>query len=49
MRICVSGASGLVGRSLVASLLSDGHEVTTLVRTPPLTGRRMRSTGIPNA
>ena len=35
MRICVSGASGLVGRSLVASLRSDGHEVTTLVRTPP--------------
>ncbi|HYO63127.1 MAG TPA: TIGR01777 family oxidoreductase [Pyrinomonadaceae bacterium] len=32
MRIVVSGATGLVGSSLVPSLVADGHEVTRLVR-----------------
>lgn len=32
MKIIVSGASGLIGRALVASLLTQGHQVTTLVR-----------------
>ncbi|GAA0323566.1 TIGR01777 family oxidoreductase [Kineococcus aurantiacus] len=34
MRIVVSGASGLVGRHLVAHLRNSGHEVLTLVRRP---------------
>lgn len=34
MRILVSGASGLVGRHLVAHLRNGGHEVLTLVRRP---------------
>lgn len=33
MRIAITGASGLIGRALVASLRGDGHEVTRLVRS----------------
>ena len=33
-RVVVAGASGLIGSALVASLRSDGVEVTTLVRRP---------------
>ncbi|HLM57882.1 MAG TPA: TIGR01777 family oxidoreductase [Pyrinomonadaceae bacterium] len=32
MKVIVTGATGLVGRALVRSLLSKGHEVTRLVR-----------------
>lgn len=32
MKILISGASGLVGRSLVSSLRADGHEILRLVR-----------------
>jgi len=35
MRIVVSGASGLIGTSLVEALRLDGHEVVRLVRRPP--------------
>lgn len=34
-RIVISGASGLIGSALAASLRADGIEVTTLVRRPP--------------
>ncbi|NAZ83455.1 TIGR01777 family protein [Kineococcus sp. R8] len=34
MRVVVSGASGLIGRHLVPSLRSDGHDVLVLVRRP---------------
>lgn len=34
MRIVVSGASGLIGRALVARLRAGGHEVRRLVRRP---------------
>jgi uncharacterized protein len=34
-RVVVSGASGLIGSALVASLRADGIEVTTLVRRSP--------------
>ncbi|HWS51687.1 MAG TPA: TIGR01777 family oxidoreductase [Microbacterium sp.] len=34
-RIAISGASGLIGRALIASLRGDGIAVTTLVRRPP--------------
>lgn len=30
MKIVIAGASGLIGRSLTASLLQSGHEITTL-------------------
>jgi hypothetical protein len=36
MRILVTGSSGLVGRVLVPRLAAEGHEVTRLVRRPPL-------------
>jgi uncharacterized protein len=39
VRIVVSGASGLIGRSLVASLESDGHRVDRLVRRQPVAAR----------
>ncbi|WP_225850842.1 TIGR01777 family oxidoreductase [Streptomyces sp. HPF1205] len=35
MRIAVSGASGLIGSALSASLAADGHEVVRLVRRDP--------------
>lgn len=34
MRVIISGASGLIGTALDASLRSDGHEVIALVRKP---------------
>lgn len=33
MKVIVSGASGLIGRALVRSLVADGHGVTRLVRS----------------
>ena len=35
MRIAVTGSTGLIGSSLVRSLLDDGHRVVRLVRRPP--------------
>jgi len=32
MKVIVTGATGLVGRALIRSLLSEGHNVTRLVR-----------------
>lgn len=34
MRVVVSGATGFLGRALVARLARDGHEVVALVRSP---------------
>lgn len=34
MKIAISGASGLIGSALAASLVGDGHEVLRLVRRP---------------
>jgi uncharacterized protein (TIGR01777 family) len=36
--VAVSGASGLIGRALIASLLETGHRVTRLVRRPARAG-----------
>ncbi|MET9782566.1 TIGR01777 family oxidoreductase [Nocardiopsis alba] len=38
MRVAITGATGLIGRALTTSLLSDGHTVVRLVRRPPLDG-----------
>lgn len=35
MRILVSGSHGLVGKALISSLTSDGHEIVRLVRSKP--------------
>ncbi|MGD9957370.1 MAG: TIGR01777 family oxidoreductase [Candidatus Nanopelagicales bacterium] len=35
MKVVVSGSSGLIGSTLVASLRADGHDVVTLVRRTP--------------
>lgn len=40
LRILISGASGVLGRALVPLLTTGGHQVHTLVRRPPITGRR---------
>ena len=37
-RVVVTGASGLIGTALVASLRADGHPVTRLVRSVPKDG-----------
>lgn len=37
MRIVIAGATGFLGRRLVAELLGDGHEVVALARKPPAT------------
>ncbi|MGW5878288.1 TIGR01777 family oxidoreductase [Nocardiopsis terrae] len=38
MRVAITGASGLIGGALTASLLEDGHSVVHLVRRPPRSG-----------
>ncbi|MCU0309366.1 MAG: TIGR01777 family oxidoreductase [Acidimicrobiales bacterium] len=40
MKIAVTGSTGLIGSALVRSLSADGHEVTSVVRRPPLAGER---------
>ena len=33
-RVLVAGATGYIGRRLVAELIADGHRVRCLARTP---------------
>ncbi|HEY6404429.1 MAG TPA: NAD-dependent epimerase/dehydratase family protein, partial [Blastocatellia bacterium] len=35
MKILVTGATGLIGRSLCRSLIDEGHQVVALSRRPP--------------
>jgi uncharacterized protein (TIGR01777 family) len=42
MKIVVSGASGLIGRPLVARLRGDGHDVVQLVRREPRSAHEVR-------
>jgi uncharacterized protein (TIGR01777 family) len=42
MKVAVSGASGLIGKALVAALRADGHEVLKLVRRTPRTADEHR-------
>jgi uncharacterized protein len=44
MKVVVAGGSGLIGRSLVGSLLGDGHEVLVLSRSRERTVRRLPPT-----
>jgi uncharacterized protein (TIGR01777 family) len=41
MRVVIAGGSGLIGRSLVESLIRDGHEVEVLSRDPARARRRL--------
>lgn len=43
MRVIVSGGTGLIGRALTESLVSDGHQVIILSRAPE------RATGLPQS
>lgn len=45
MRIFVAGASGVIGVRLVPLLVSDGHEVTGMTRSPARR-RYFRSSGL---
>ncbi|MBI1215364.1 MAG: NAD(P)H-binding protein [Alphaproteobacteria bacterium] len=38
MHFLVTGATGFIGQSVVEAALKQGHQVTTLVRSPPLIG-----------
>lgn len=42
MKVAVTGASGLIGSALVASLRASGHEVITLVRRPARSADEVR-------
>ena len=42
MKVAVTGGTGLVGRFIVNGLLSDGHDVTVMTRTPPQPGFFLR-------
>lgn len=42
MKIAVAGASGMIGRPLLAALRADGHEVLQLVRRTPRTADEHR-------
>ena len=46
MRVTVTGASGLIGRALIKSLLSGGHSVVALVRDPERVGKGLGSAEI---
>ncbi len=46
MKWIISGASGLIGSALAASLLEDGHEVARLVRSPGSPGAWDPETGV---
>ena len=46
MRVAITGATGMIGRALTASLLADGHTVVALVRRPP---RRSETPGLEEA
>jgi uncharacterized protein len=41
-RVLISGASGLIGSALVAALEAEGHDVTTLTRTPARSPRELQ-------
>jgi uncharacterized protein (TIGR01777 family) len=43
MRVIITGGTGLIGRALAQSLVTDGHEVIVLTRNPN------RSSGLPTA
>jgi uncharacterized protein (TIGR01777 family) len=45
LRVTVTGATGLVGRPLVAALLAEGHEVTALSREPQNARAALGATG----
>lgn len=45
MRVLVAGATGAVGRPLVAQLLAEGHEVSALVRSEA-SARALRALGV---
>ncbi len=47
MKIIVTGASGLIGAALVSSLLTQGHQVTTLVRRESQRRTQMDVTEVP--
>lgn len=40
-RICISGATGLIGRALCAALIARGDQVTVLTRDPAAAARRV--------
>lgn len=42
MRVIITGGTGLVGRALAASLVTDGHEVIVLSRTPERFSRLLK-------
>lgn len=46
MRILVTGASGYIGLHIVRELLSAGHEVTAVVRSPAKLGRFSHTPGL---
>ena len=42
MKVAITGASGLIGSALMASLQADGHQVVRLVRRPPRAADEIR-------
>jgi uncharacterized protein len=42
MKVAITGASGLIGTALAASLRADGHQVVRLVRRPPRSADEVR-------
>ena len=38
MKILITGATGLIGRSVCRSLINEGHQVVVLSRRPPAIG-----------
>ncbi|MGB7212264.1 MAG: TIGR01777 family oxidoreductase [Gemmatimonadales bacterium] len=42
LHVAITGASGLIGHALEASLTTEGHRVTRLVRRPPIAATELR-------
>lgn len=49
MRVLVTGGTGFVGAHSVAALLSGGHDVTLLARSPASVGPALRAVGVASA
>ncbi len=47
MKILIAGGTGLIGKTMVKSLLEDGHQVSVLTRNPEKAGKSLPQGAVP--